>query len=210
MLPPEQLQQNTQEITKTNQNIQSTQSSTSQLLFQAEANPKKIYEGQTGIYKLKLFDPINLYNINIQPPKNYHFIFSKLNHDTLKQEKINEKNPNIEVGLPPLWCCGDNAAMIAKASAYLFKNKKYRNATKEYESINVDCLTKDEQIECKYKQGYCYYQTQEIEKASEIFKEVSKQKKDILRLINDSCILWVMYIICKNYKVYRVSIWRRT
>ncbi|MBO7244126.1 MAG: BatD family protein [Alphaproteobacteria bacterium] len=91
VLPPEQLQQNTQEITKTNQNIQSTQSITSQLLFQAEANPKKIYEGQTGIYKLKLFDPINLYNINIQPPKNYHFIFSKLNHDTLKQEKINEK-----------------------------------------------------------------------------------------------------------------------
>ena len=58
---------------------------------------------------------------------------------------------------------------------HLFKNKKYRNATKEYESINVDCLTKDEQIECKYKQGYCYYQTQEIEKASEIFKEVSEQ-----------------------------------
>lgn len=41
------------------------------------------------------------------------------------KEKINNKNPNIEVGLPPLWCCGDNAAMIAKAAAYLYKNKKY-------------------------------------------------------------------------------------
>lgn len=41
------------------------------------------------------------------------------------KEKINSKNPNIEVGLPPLWCCGDNAAMIAKAAAYLYKNNKY-------------------------------------------------------------------------------------
>ena len=41
------------------------------------------------------------------------------------KEKINAKNPNIEVGLPPLWCCGDNAAMIAKAAAYLYKNNKY-------------------------------------------------------------------------------------
>ena len=41
------------------------------------------------------------------------------------KEKLNAKNPDIEVGLPPLWCCGDNAAMIAKASAYLFKNKMY-------------------------------------------------------------------------------------
>ena len=57
---------------------------------------------------------------------------------------------------------------------HLFKNKKYRNAIKTYETINTDCLNKEEQVECKYKQGYCYYQTQEIEKASEIFKEVSK------------------------------------
>ena len=59
---------------------------------------------------------------------------------------------------------------------HLFKNKKYRNATKTYESININYLDKEEQIESKYKQGYCYYQTQEIEKASELFKDVSKQE----------------------------------
>lgn len=38
-------------------------------------------------------------------------------------EKVNERHPDVEVVLPPLWCCGDNAAMIAKAGAYLYKNK---------------------------------------------------------------------------------------
>ena len=55
---------------------------------------------------------------------------------------------------------------------HLFNNKKYRNATKTYDEINTKYLNKEEQIECKYKQGYCYYQTQDIEKASEIFKEI--------------------------------------
>lgn len=58
---------------------------------------------------------------------------------------------------------------------HLFKNRKYRNAIKIYEDINTSYLNEEEQIECKYKQGYCYYQTQDIEKASEIFKEISKQ-----------------------------------
>ena len=48
----------------------------------------------------------------------------KLTHEEYVS-KLAIKNPNIEVGLPPLWCCGDNAAMIAKAAAYLYKNKKY-------------------------------------------------------------------------------------
>ncbi len=40
-------------------------------------------------------------------------------------EKVHAKYPEVEVGLPPLWCCGDNAAMIAKAAAFLYKNKKF-------------------------------------------------------------------------------------
>ena len=45
---------------------------------------------------------------------------------------------------------------------HLFKNKKYRDTLKAYNEINTECLNKEEQTECKYKQGYCYYQTQEI------------------------------------------------
>lgn len=59
---------------------------------------------------------------------------------------------------------------------HLFKNKKYRDALKTYETINANCLNKEEQIECNYKQGYCYYQTQGIEQASLLFKDVSKQE----------------------------------
>lgn len=58
---------------------------------------------------------------------------------------------------------------------HLFNNKKYRNATKTYDEINTKYLNKEEQIECRYKQGYCHYQTQEIEEACSIFKEVSQQ-----------------------------------
>lgn len=58
---------------------------------------------------------------------------------------------------------------------HLFNNKKYRNATKIYDEINIEYLSTEEQIECKYKQGYCYYQTQEFEEACSIFKEVSQQ-----------------------------------
>ena len=58
---------------------------------------------------------------------------------------------------------------------HLFKNKKYRDALKAYNEINTGCLNKEEQTECKYKQGYCYYQTQEIDKAAVIFKELSQQ-----------------------------------
>lgn len=35
--------------------------------------------------------------------------------------KVNNKFPKIDVVLPPLWCCGDNAAMIAKVGSRLYK-----------------------------------------------------------------------------------------
>ena len=36
------------------------------------------------------------------------------------QEKVKEKDNNIEVLIPPLWCCTDNAAMIAKVGSMLY------------------------------------------------------------------------------------------
>ena len=33
-------------------------------------------------------------------------------------EEVNKKHPNIEVVIPPMWCCTDNAAMLAMAAYY--------------------------------------------------------------------------------------------
>lgn len=55
---------------------------------------------------------------------------------------------------------------------HLFKNRKYRDALKSYKSINIDNLNKDEQYESHFKKAYCYYQTQDIAKATPIFKEL--------------------------------------
>lgn len=59
-------------------------------------------------------------------------------------------------------------------SNHLFKNKKYRDALKTYKSVNSGNLTKEEQDECDFKKAYCYYQTQEISKATPIFEKLSK------------------------------------
>ena len=41
--------------------------------------------------------------------------------------RVKKKFPEIEVVLPPLWCCGDNAAMIAKVGLKLYERKIYSN-----------------------------------------------------------------------------------
>lgn len=40
-------------------------------------------------------------------------------------EEVNAKFPNIDLVLPPLWCCGDNAAMIAKVGLKLYQRKVF-------------------------------------------------------------------------------------
>ena len=57
---------------------------------------------------------------------------------------------------------------------HLFKTKKYHDALKTYNSINSKNLSKNEQDEAKFKKAYCYYQTQEIAKATSIFEELSE------------------------------------
>lgn len=51
----------------------------------------------------------------------------------------------------------------------LFKNKKYRDAVKKYETVDDESLTESEKAEYYFKKGLAYYQTGEIEKASECF-----------------------------------------
>ena len=56
---------------------------------------------------------------------------------------------------------------------YLFKNRKYRDALNTYKNINANNLNKEEQKENDFKKAYCYYQTQDINKATPIFKELA-------------------------------------
>lgn len=56
----------------------------------------------------------------------------------------------------------------------LFANKKYRDAIKTYNKINKESLDEDDRNECKFKEAYCYYQTNDIDKAKPIFEELTK------------------------------------
>lgn len=58
----------------------------------------------------------------------------------------------------------------------LFKDKKYRNALKIYQSVNEKSLKEEEKDECNFKKAYCHYQTNDIEKASPLFKELSEKE----------------------------------
>ena len=51
----------------------------------------------------------------------------------------------------------------------LFKNKKYRDAVKKYETVDETSLSESEKAEYYFKKGLAYYQIGEIEKASECF-----------------------------------------
>lgn len=55
----------------------------------------------------------------------------------------------------------------------LFKNKKYRDAIKIYESVDDECLTEEEKAEFYFKKGLAYYQTNDIDKAEPLFYKAS-------------------------------------
>ena len=51
----------------------------------------------------------------------------------------------------------------------LFKNKKYRDALKKYETIDDQSLTDEEKAEFYFKKGLTYYQTNDMDKAAPLF-----------------------------------------
>lgn len=55
----------------------------------------------------------------------------------------------------------------------LFKEKKYRDALKIYKNTNIQSLDNDEQNESKFKEAYCYYQTNDISNAKPLFYELT-------------------------------------
>ena len=55
----------------------------------------------------------------------------------------------------------------------LFGDKKYRDALKIYNKINKKCLNEEEEYESKFKEAYCYYQTNDVDKAKPIFEELT-------------------------------------
>ncbi len=104
---------------------------------------------------------------NIVMAKYYEAASSLLLEDSDGENKIKtfiKENPtNI---------MADNAKLLY--ANHLFKSRKYRDALKTYKSINSSNLTKDMQDECDFKKAYCYYQTQDISKATPIFEKLSK------------------------------------
>lgn len=55
----------------------------------------------------------------------------------------------------------------------LFREKKYRDALKVYKRTNMRNLKSEEQYEFKFKEAYCYYQTNDVSKATPLFKELT-------------------------------------
>ena len=51
----------------------------------------------------------------------------------------------------------------------LFQNKKYRDALKQYESIDEKSLSEDDKAEYYFKKGLLYYQMNDAEKAASLF-----------------------------------------
>lgn len=55
----------------------------------------------------------------------------------------------------------------------LFNNKKYRDALRIYNKVDRESLNEEERYEYEFKKAYCYYQTNDIEKAEPIFEELT-------------------------------------
>ena len=55
----------------------------------------------------------------------------------------------------------------------LFKNKKFRDALKIYETVNEECLAEEERAEYYFKKGLSYYQTNDISKAEPLFYQAA-------------------------------------
>ena len=55
----------------------------------------------------------------------------------------------------------------------LFSDRRYRDALKIYNTVNTRSLNDEEKYECKFKEAYCYYQTNNVDKAKPIFKELT-------------------------------------
>lgn len=78
----------------------------------------------------------------------------------------------------------------------LFKNRKYRDALKTYNNTRPSNLNEDEQYEYNFKKAYCHYQTQDIDKAASIFKELSKNENEY----QDDAIYYYAHIMYINNK----------
>lgn len=60
----------------------------------------------------------------------------------------------------------------------LFNNKKYRDALERYEEVKTENLSEEEQDECNFKTALSYFQIQEIENATDIFKNLTKKDNE--------------------------------
>ena len=108
---------------------------------------------------------------NVVMAKYYEAVSALLLEDSDGENKITtfiKENPT---------CLTINHAKLLYAN-YLFKTRKYRDALKTYNDLNSKNLNKDEQDECDFKKAYCYYQTQEISKATPIFENLTNTQNN--------------------------------
>lgn len=66
----------------------------------------------------------------------------------------------------------DHASFLYANS--LFNKKKYRDALKAYTDIEKKNLDDNDLYECKFKEAYCHYRTNNIAKATPIFRELTQ------------------------------------
>ena len=130
---------------------------------------KQQYASALECFEQYLSHSDNDNNDEVIMAKYYEAISTLLIEDSNGENKITtfiKENPT---------CLTVNHAKLLYAN-HLFEARKYRDALKTYNDINSVNLNKEEQDECEFKKAYCYYQTQEIAKATPIFRELAKRQ----------------------------------
>lgn len=79
----------------------------------------------------------------------------------------------------------------------LFSNRKYRDATTIYESIDLESLNETERLECKFKKALCYLNTNKPDKALPLFREVATTQS---QYYEDACYYYahIQYLNKRN------------
>ncbi|MBO5958361.1 MAG: tetratricopeptide repeat protein [Bacteroidales bacterium] len=144
-------------------------------------NPKSLYEKGILLFENKHYasaiDCFEQYISSVDDKKQEDVVMAKYYEaaSTLFLDETDGENKiTTFIKENPTALVADQAKLLY--GNYLFKTRKYRDALKTYSSINSSNLSKEEQDESDFKQAYCYYQTQNVSKATPIFERLAKSE----------------------------------
>lgn len=144
-------------------------------------NPKSLYEKGILLFENKHYasaiDCFEQYISSVDDKKQEDVVMAKYYEaaSTLFLDETDGENKiTTFIKENPTALVADQAKLLY--GNYLFKTRKYRDALKTYASINSSNLNKEEQDESDFKQAYCYYQTQNVSKATPIFERLAKSE----------------------------------